>query len=88
MVTARVVMAAARAIILIQDRSKLTEFGSDIEVNLGWAYLLLRCMKFVRRKATIANKKLTVESFTPMNKDFLNSLVAIVEMEEILHSWF
>ena len=56
-----VTMAAARAIIVTQDRSKLVEFGGHIELNHAWAYSLLRRMNFVKRKVTTAKSKLGVE---------------------------
>ena len=82
-VTARVVVAAARAIILTQDRSKLVEFGGHIELNRAWAFSLLRRMKFVKRKATTAKSKLSSTDFAQAKKDFLESVVTTVEMEEI-----
>ncbi len=83
MVTARVAIAAARAIILTQDKSKLVEFGGHICLNRTWAYSLLRHMKFVKRKATTAKSKLAVEDFAQRKREFLNDLVTTVEMEEI-----
>ena len=91
MVTARVVMAAARAIILMQDRYKLIEFGGHIELNRAWAFTLLRRMKFVKRKATTAKSKLSNIDFARAKKDFLESIVTTVEMEEIpaeLSNWY
>ena len=82
-VTARVVVAAVRAIILTQDRSKLVEFGGHIELNRAWAFSLLRRMKFVKRKATTAKSKLSSTDFSQAKKDFLESIVTTVEMEEI-----
>ena len=75
--------AAARAIILTQDKAKLVEFGGHICLNTTWAYSLLRRMNFVKRKATTAKSKLSVEDFARRKKDFLDALVATVEMEEI-----
>ena len=59
------------------------EFGGHIEINLAWAYSLLCRMKFVKRKATTAKSKLTVENFAQVKTDFLEKLIAIVEMEKI-----
>ena len=53
-VSARIVMAAARGIVLSCNRSRLAEFGGDVAITRHWAYALLRCMNFVKRKATTA----------------------------------
>lgn len=76
-------MAAARAIILTQECSKLVEIGGHIEINLAWVYFLLNCMKSIKWKTTTAKSKLTVRNFAQAKKDFLDNLVVIVEMEEI-----
>lgn len=82
-VTARVAIAAARAIIRTQDRSQLIEFGGHIELTQAWAYSLLCRMKFVKRKATTAKSKFTNANFAQVKKEFLDDLAAVVEMEEI-----
>ena len=82
-VTARVAIAAARAIILTQDRSQLIELGGHIELTQAWAYSLLCRMKFVKRKATTAKSKFSNANFAEVKKEFLNDLAAIVELEEI-----
>jgi hypothetical protein len=84
-VTARVAVAAARAIIMTQDKYKLVEFGGHISLNetCTWAYSLFRRMKFVKRKATTAKSKLSVQDFEKKKEEFLDNLVATVDMEEI-----
>ena len=82
-VTARVAIAAARAIILTQDRSQLIELGGHIELTQAWAYSLLCRMKFVKRKATTAKSKFSNANFAEVKKEFLNDLAAVVELEEI-----
>lgn len=47
-VSARIAMAAARGILLSCNRSRLVEFGGDVELNRQWAYSLLRRMKFIK----------------------------------------
>ena len=49
-VSARIAMAAARGILLSCNRSRLVEFGGDVELNRQWAYSLLKLVKFVKRK--------------------------------------
>ena len=82
-VSARIVMAAARGVLLSCERSKLVEFGGHIEVNRHWAYSLLHRMKFVKRKVTTAKTKHSVENFKQLKKSFLRDVVTTVEMEEI-----
>ena len=41
-VTASVVVAAARGILMSRDRTQLAEFGGHIELSREWAYHLLR----------------------------------------------
>ena len=47
-VSARTAMAAARGILLSCNRSRLVEFGGDVELNRQWMYSLLRRLKFVK----------------------------------------
>lgn len=82
-ITASVVVAAARGILILQDKSKLVEFGGHIELSRQWAYHLLHRMNFVRRKATTSKSKHTPEDFEKVKERFLDDLVSIVEMEEI-----
>ena len=51
-VLARIAMAATRGILMSCNRSRLVEFGRDMELNRQWAYSLLRRMNFVKQKAT------------------------------------
>ena len=50
-VSARIAMAAARGILMSCNRSRLVEFGGDVELSRQWAYSLLSWMKFVKRKS-------------------------------------
>ena len=56
-ISSKIVLAAARGIILSYDRSKLAENGRNIHLNRHWAYSFLRQMNFVQTKAT-ANKQI------------------------------
>ena len=49
-ISARIVMAATRGIILKCDRNKLVEFGGHIEINRQWAHSLLKRMNFCAEK--------------------------------------
>ena len=82
-VSARIAMAAARGIVLTCDRSLLAEFGGHVELSKHWAYSLLHRMKFVQRKVTTAKSKHTIADFTRLKEEFLQDVVATLEMEEI-----
>lgn len=61
-VLARIVIAAARAILLKCNRSMLSEFGGHVELNRYWSCSLLHRMKFVQRKATTSKSKHTMQT--------------------------
>ena len=82
-ITASVVVAAARGILLSNDRSKLVEFGGHIELSRQWAYSVLDRMKFVRRKATTSKSKHMPANLEQLKEGFLNDVVSVVTMEEI-----
>ena len=82
-VSARIAVAAARGIVLTCDRSMLVEFGGHVELNRHWAYSLLHRMNFVQRKVTTAKSKYAITDFDRVKTEFLEDVVATVEMEEI-----
>ena len=82
-VTASVVVAAARGILMSTDHSKLVEFGGYIGLSRQWAYHFLGRMKFVRRKATTSKSKPTAADFAKAKEKFLDDVVSVVTVEEI-----
>ena len=82
-VTASVVVAAARGILMSSDHRQLAEFGGHIDLSRQWAYHLLNRMKFVRRKATTAKSKYCPEYFAALKRDSLNDVAAVVTMEDV-----
>lgn len=82
-VTASVVVAAARGIVMSRDRTQLAEFGGHIQLSRQWAYHLLSRMNFVRRKATTAKSRHTPTDFAAVKEAFLNDVVAVVTMDDI-----
>ena len=82
-VSAKIVMAAARGMLLSYDRNTLAENGGHICLNRHWAYSFLRRMNFVQRKATTSLSKYSVSNFSEVKKSFLASVVETVSMEEI-----
>ena len=61
----------------------LVEFGGHVELNRHWAYSLLHRMNFVQRKVTTAKSKYAITDFDCVKTEFLEDVVATVEMEEI-----
>ena len=69
-VTASVVVAATRGILISRDRTQLAEFGGHIQLSRQWAYHLLSRMKFMKRKATTAKSKHTPADFAAAKEAF------------------
>ena len=82
-VSARIVMAAARGILLSCDKSKLEDFGGSVRLTRHWAHSLLKRMKFVQRRAATAKSKHSDANFSELKKTFLDDVVATVTMEDI-----
>ena len=82
-VSARIVMAAARGILLSCDKLMLEEYGGGVRLNRHWAHSLLKRMDFVQRRATTAKSKHSIADFSALKKSFLRDVVATVTMEEI-----
>ena len=82
-VSARIVSAAARGILLKYNPSMLAERGGPADLNQFWARSLLRRMKFVKRKATTSKSKHAVTDFTKLKDAFLSDVVEAVTMEDI-----
>lgn len=82
-VTASLVVAAAKGILKAIDRCSLLEYGGYINPTKDWAYHFLARMQFVRRKATTAKSKVSALEFNQLRDDFFSELFSIVTMEEI-----
>lgn len=78
-------MAAAHGILMSSDcgHAKLVEFSGHVNLSRQWAYHLLGCMNYVRRKATTSKNKHTPQNFAELKEIFLNDIAAVVGMEEI-----
>ena len=82
-VSSRIVIAAARGILKILDKTRLKEFGGYINLSRYWAHSLLKRMQFVQRRATTSKSKQSDEDFAVLKENFLNDSVDTVEMEGI-----
>ena len=81
--SARVVQAAARGIVLKSNPSLLSENGSPVELSKEWAHKLLRRMGFVNWKATTSKSHMSVCDFEDTKKEFLQEIVDIAMIEEV-----
>ena len=75
-VSAGIVMAAARGILLKCNHSMLADFGGPVELNRNWAHSLLKRMKFVQRKATTSKGKHMPANFADLRSSFLSDVTA------------
>ena len=82
-ISASVVIAAARGILLACDKNMLGEYGGYVELNKHWAYsLLIKWINYVRRKA---KSKLSNHDFSELKKSFLADVTATGMMKDIPH---
>ena len=82
-ISARIVVAAARGILLKCNRSMLAEYCGPVQLSRTWAHSLLKQMKFVQWRATTSKSKHTVQNFSQLKEVFLVDVTATVTMEEV-----
>lgn len=82
-ISTRIVVAAARGLLLSYDKMRLEQFGGDLRLNRHWAYSFLRRMKFVMRRATTSKSKYSDIDLSALKSRFLDDVVTTVQMEEI-----
>ena len=82
-VTARILIAAAKRMVVACERSRLVEFGGHMQLGQHWAYSFFHRIKFVKRNTTTAKSKYKDADIARVKKDFLKDVVTTVEMEEI-----
>ena len=80
-ISSQVVIAAACGTLTSMDKTKLREFGGHVELNSHWAHSLLNQINYVQRITTRA--KYSNINFAEKKREFLDELIATVEMEEI-----
>lgn len=81
--SARMVIAAARGIVMTYDKHMLEEFGGHVQLNRYWAHSMMTRMEFVKRRASTAKSKHSVANFAELKQLFLNDVVTTVTMEDI-----
>lgn len=84
-ISSRIVVAAARGIIMKSNRGMLVEFGGHVQLNKYWARSLLQRMNFVQRKAATAKSKHTDGNLRALN---FQSTVSMEEIPpELVFNW-
>ena len=62
-------MSAVKGIISAKDGGLLVESGGYIEITKAWAKSLMKCMGYIKRKASNAGK-VTLSNFAPLKEEF------------------
>ena len=75
------VIATVRGILTSMDKTKLKEFGGQVELNRHWAHSLLSRMNYVQRKETTVKTKYSETNFAEKKSEFLDK--STMEMDEI-----
>lgn len=70
-VTAGIVIAAARGLLMAENKNRLVENGGHIKLNRHWAYGFFKRMGFVQRKPITAKSKFSMENFAAKRRNFL-----------------
>ena len=81
-VNTTIVMSAAKGIISAKDGGLLAESGGYIEITKAWAKSLMKCMGYVKRKASNAGK-VTLSNFAEIKEEFLADISAEVLINDI-----
>uniref|UniRef100_A0A1X7V5Y1 Uncharacterized protein n=1 Tax=Amphimedon queenslandica TaxID=400682 RepID=A0A1X7V5Y1_AMPQE len=82
-ISARIVVAAARGVIMKSNRGMLVEFGGHVQLKKYLARSLFQRMNLVQRKATTARSKHTDVNLKALKQQFLTDFQSTVSMEEI-----
>lgn len=82
-VSTRIVIAAARGIVMAYDRDILEEFGGHLRLTRHWGQSILTRMDFVKRRVTTASSKSSVDRFAELKQLFLEDVHTTVVMEDI-----
>ena len=82
-INSRIIMSAARGLVLYYNPSLLKEKGGHVEFSQNWALSLLERMQYIKRKGSTAKSKQTVSNFMDLKRSFLNEVATTVTMEDI-----
>ena len=81
-VNTSIVKAAARGMLMSQERLRLAEFGGPATLTTAWAKSLLKRMNYTQRRGT-TKAKVSVPEFNQAKELFLQEVIDVVPMEEI-----
>ncbi len=82
-INSRIVVSAARGLIMHFNPSLLVENGGHIALGRKWALSILERMRYVKRKGSTAKSKETLTDFTKRKEAFLKDIVDTVGMEDV-----
>ena len=81
--SSKIVIGAAKGILLSCNHSLLSENGEPIVLTRSWAQSILKRMKFVQRKGTTAKSKFSGEQYSQLRVDFLEEVHSIVTLVDV-----
>ena len=84
-VNARLVVAAARGLIIAINRFLIADYGAHLNPDKTWAKSLLRYVGFIKRKAT-TSARVAVQDFKAIKEGFLERVVTVVKTHSIPQS--
>ena len=78
-----IAIAAARGLVIADDKNKFSEYGGHIKLNRSWAYALFNRMGLIQRKPTTSKSRMDGTDIATQKRAFLDDLVTTVQIEEI-----
>lgn len=86
----KILLCAARGIVMFHDKTLLTDFGGHIDLNRSWAISFLNRLGFSRRVGTKAARALP-ENFDELKRDYLERITNLVTdyniPDELIINW-
>ena len=81
-INCNVVLGTARALLLKNNRTLLSDFGGPITLEKDWVRSVLQRMGFSKRRAT-STSKVTPTDLEELKKNYIIDIYSIVKMEDI-----
>jgi hypothetical protein len=82
-IKSQIVIAAAKGILIGNDKTLLAENGGSIGISKTWAKSLLKRMNFVKRRGSTACKNVKIENFDQLKDEFIERIDKTVNDFEI-----
>ena len=83
MIKSQIVIAAAKGILIGNDKTLLAENGGSIGISKTWAKSLLKRMNFVKRRGSTACTNVKIENFDQLKDEFIERIDKTVNDFEI-----